>query len=169
MSEVHSSCLVSSTDTVLPESDTVIAKRFIAVMIAITAIIATTVLSAGSASAAPTTQAAFGPWPFQVACANEGPAKWWPAANGSTRRDCWWGYEQFYSKNDTKLTAATGGGAVGGLAATYLPTRVAVLILAGAGGSASSERINQIIDGGKCLKVTVIYPGATFPAAYNCY
>lgn len=167
MSEVHSSCLVSSTDTVLLESDTVSIKRIIASMAALVAIIAMTVLSAGSASAAPTTQAAFNP--FRVACANEGPAQWWPAADYSTRRNCWWGYEQFYSKNDTKLIATGAGGAIGGLASTYLPTRVAVLVLAGATGGVSGEKINQIVDGGKCLKVTVIYPGAVFPAAYNCY
>lgn len=104
-----------------------------------------------------------------ITCANSGPAAAWPSTNQTKRRDCWWGYEIFYSKDHSKLIAKGAGGAVGGLAAAYLPSRVAILVLFGTASGVSDETINQRIDGGTCLKITVIYPGAFYPSSYNCY
>lgn len=146
----------------------ILLKRVLASLCAAVAAVCMIVMPTSAASAATTGPVLASGFPG-IACANSGPAKAWPSANSDARRGCWWGYEIFYSKNSSKLIATGAGGAVGGLAAAYLPSRVALLVLFGTASGVSMERIDQKINGGTCVKITVIYPAAVYPSSYSCY
>ncbi len=105
---------------------------------------------------------------FKVRCATEGPAKSYPSANKTMRRDCWWGYEILFSKNDTKIIAGITGGVLSVAAERRVSKELAQQLLLRGSQGGGAAAVNNAIDGGKCLKLTVIYPMGPGPGTYHC-
>lgn len=121
---------------------------------------------AGTASAASGGQTPVFP------CANSGPASTWPAAAQTQKRTCWWGAEVFFSKNDTKILAGVAGGALSAVAeyyGKYLPKSLVLKILGAAGVGGTAAAINNAIDDGRCVKLTIWHTWLPpKPSTYRC-